>query len=86
MTDDSDPEDCFKIFGQTISQCQLCEQAMVGTKPTCEECVGKVPIEELEALADDWEEKPERIYFNEQANAAVEQCAQELRETIADYE
>ncbi|UBF23353.1 Zn ribbon [Haloarcula tailed virus 3] len=42
---DSDPSDTFQIFGQTISQCQTCGQAMVGTKPTCKECADKPQLD-----------------------------------------
>jgi len=53
------------------------------------EIVGAVPIEELEALADAWAAEREDREANTLSNVATlakEQCAQELREIIEDYE
>jgi len=50
---------------------------------------GGIPIEELEALADEWEEFAEPSGwdgYSDGVRDATMSCAEELREVLADYE
>jgi len=82
--------------------CPDCGETYVGKNPlNGHTCSAKVPIEELEQLADEWEVESDKSHnaatkaassdthsqrFPEGLTIAYKQCAEELREVLADYE
>lgn len=65
-------------------KCPDCGEVYVGKEPlNGHNCPEKVPIEELEQLADEWEEDHHGLVDAEEHWRY--RCAQELRDLIAEY-
>jgi len=86
MTDDSDPQkecgNCGEVMSLDVEQCPNCMKHMADKHyPWLTETVDAVPIEELEALADEWMETPEYLKLYRGKSEAAE----ELREMIQEH-
>jgi len=85
--DDSGPQDVANNRVQPKEVEDLAYSAANGSYTELCRAVNAVPIEELEALADAWEDCPGAHPTQGAGMAkAKEQCAQELREVIKQYE
>jgi len=89
MTDDSDKlsdlsipvEEVYDdVDGHEVTLCESCSQPMIGTIDVCNECKEHFPFDELEALAETWEQRTDL-----HREFAYQDCAQDLRVFIEEY-
>jgi predicted amidophosphoribosyltransferase len=83
--DDSGADVFMQIGGHDATLCENCERPMFGTQDLCNECVGSVPIAELEQLADEMEHDAETTQNGPNYRAACKKYADEINQLIAEY-